>query len=460
MESNLLMKRKIIKLMLFFLMGMFVFTIISNTLYTFLLPKVQVEKVKLGMVETRIVTTGKIGLDEITTKSEKSILKSAIAGQIMMSQLEEGQEVKSGEELLVVKKIETESERAQREVEKVEIQIEKEELLRQKQVLLDTKEKEEKELLIKKEASSQKLDNYELLSIEEEIRMQETTFNLNKKLYNEELLAKEEYDASKEKLSLLYLKKVDKEKEITNKNKEEIKNLEENLLDAIGKIAEIQGKIILNEAKRIAKEETVVEEKIISPINGYIYELNVKNGDMITSTDQIISVVPVDIKEQLIFNVPTKQADKISVGQDVNWLWNNNKERAVVVKKSYNVEADTMKITCEIDKELLSSLALGYKEYKSVDVEIVTNSENYNLIVPNSAIISEGAGNYVYSVEEVKGLFNTSYVVHKRQVFILKTGDTTSAIEGSIMENDQVIKSTNKALKDGIEVMCKLEVGG
>ena len=85
-------------------------------------------------------------------------------------------------------------------------------------------------------------------------------------------------------------------------------------------------------------------------------------------------------------------------------------------------------------------------------MEITNSSEPYDLLVSNSAIVKESAQNYIYTIEEIQGNFETSYRVHKTLVTIIKEGNTTSAVSGVLKAQDEIVKSTTKPLSEGLEV--------
>lgn len=62
-----------------------------------------------------------------------------------------------------------------------------------------------------------------------------------------------------------------------------------------------------------------------------------------------------------------------------------------------------LRISCEVDKDIIEKFDLESKSYKRVMVEVVNSFGPYNLIVSNSAVITDLGKSYIYVIEESEG---------------------------------------------------------
>ena len=126
------LKKKIIKAGIVFLGIVLFFTIVSKTIYTFLLPTVQVGRPSSGRIQEKILSSGKVGHDAQLIKAKQVKVQSEIEGKVTACYTEEGKHVKAGEALFELTGTLEESVAKQQEQQRREISINKESLAREK----------------------------------------------------------------------------------------------------------------------------------------------------------------------------------------------------------------------------------------------------------------------------------------------------------------------------------------
>lgn len=451
-EERTAFKKKMIQGVGIFLGVVLLFTVLAKTIYTFLLPQVTVEKINSGMIENKILAEGRVGQDSQIIKSRMVDVKAPIEGVISECFIEENQVVKQGEVLFVIKIEKTEREKVSEQMQIAEIAINQSSIEREKNEYIEKQEEMTKKLTDKK-GELQKIDkSYELVQIERQIQDKEAEVKVNEELYKEELIAKQDYEKSREDLLLLRKQEEELKKAEEEKKKSELQSLEESLRNIQSQLALLDEKMALEKNKRVAMESDGSEFTIISPIDGMIYEMNVAVGATVLVNDKLAAVVPKDIPVILSFEVAEKDLAQVEIGGTISWTINESKNKATIVKRNMNEVSGNVIVTCEIDADLAKDLISDCKTYRSVDVEMICTSEPYELLVSNSAIVREGTEAYVYTIEEIEGMFETTYRVHKNNVSIIKEGNFISAITGSLQEKVQIIKTTSKPLSEGIEV--------
>lgn len=191
-----------------------------------------------------------------------------------------------------------------------------------------------------------------------------------------------------------------------------------------------------------------------SPVDGIVYELKIGEGVVAAQGEELMVIIPNKIPITLAFSLEQEMADKLEIDSKVIWTKEQSDKSAKVVKKTYDQEKENTVITCEVEQQLVADWVTDYKTYKSVDVNIRTQSERYACTVPTSAINFEESNAFIYTLKEEDTIFEKKYRVIKQQVSVIYEGDEKSAIEG-LSEGMPIVAATNKELKDKMEVSLK-----
>ena len=153
--------------------------------------------------------------------------------------------------------------------------------------------------------------------------------------------------------------------------------------------------------KFIGLDDTKIEEgkfseffSIISPLNGYISQINVTLGQY---TDQQINLAEIyDVSRlQLRVSVFEKDLDKIKENQKITFtlLSNAGKSYSATVKSiGKNVNSDSKTILCFADIDDMKSVNFVNNAY--VEAMIITNNDSVTA-VPEESIIKSGGNNYL-----------------------------------------------------------------
>lgn len=452
METTTKFKALMRKTILIFLGIMLVFTMLSKTIYNFLLPVVKVEVLDKGKIETKLILEGKAGLDEKLIEKNRLKIEAPIGGQILECSIEEGQKVKQGEVLFIIEEENSKVKKLEKELERSKLLLEKESLLRQIQaideeiamVLQDYEKQQEK--------INQITEDEELVELQEIIKKQEKEVALNQELYRIGAISKESYEESHSKWEGLKRKETNlKESKIENLEEEAHKfKLKEKTL--INQRLELDKQSILNE-KQMLMEDAKVDKKVVrAPISGYIYSFNISKQSLVEKGEVVGSIVSEGIPYRINFQVSSTQAKKIEVGDKVKWTLEQRKNDAVVFEKLKDKEEGMYTISCSILESLQKDIEEDRDFYTDLLVEVIQESGPYDQIVPNSAVIKQGGNNYIFIMEKQEGIWETAYKVRRVSCILLKEGDFNTAISTNIPNDAEIITRTSKPLKDGMAV--------
>ena len=455
MEHTNLRKKRMIKITVIFLMVILGFTVLSRTIYELLLPQVTITKVSSGRVENKFLTTGQIGKDALTVKSKKVAVKTPESGIMTKCFVEEGETITKGQPLFTITLEKDQKEEAQADYNKAEIEITLEGIQKEIEEKVDKKARIEKNIADKKAEIEKDEKSYDVIELENQIKDKTEEMMLNKQLLEIGAVAESTYKQSEEELLLLKKKQEQLERDEKEKKRADLLEVEEELESLESEIDDLKAREILEDKKMTTMVQLEKEITVVSPISGIIYEVNLAEGIEVGKGEEVVEIIPQEIAVTLTLRVDQQQADQIKMKQEVTWTLNREEHQGAVVKKTYDSENDQIIITCELSDEDISNLALDNKTYKTVDIHIDSQSEEYDQLVNNAALVREDRQTYVYTIKEDKKPFEVKYFVYKVPVTVINEGDMVSAVSSELSYNQDIIKTTSKPLRDGMEVSRK-----
>lgn len=449
------LKKKIIRITVSFLIVMLGCTALARTIYELLLPQVTLSSVSEGRIEKKFLSTGQIGRDALAIEKEKVTIKVPKNGRMTKCFIEEGESVTKGQSLFTITLETDKKEEAQTDYDKAELEINLRQTRNELAEKKDKKSRLEQEAAEKRAKLKETEEDYDVIEIDSQIESKIQEMLLNKQLFKEGAVSASTYKQSEKEVQLLQEKKEQLQKDAKEKKEDELTKVEEELESLQLEIEGLEAKEELEVKKMDTMLETETEMTVVSPINGVIYEVDLAEGTEAGQGDAAMIILPSDIAVTLTLNVDQQQADQLQMKQQVNWILNQEKHQAEVVKKTYDSEKNQMIITCALTEADINELALDYKTYKTVEISIESQSEKYDQVVDNSAIVREDNKTYVYTIEQEEKLFEVKYFVYKEPVTVIKEGDTVSAVSGHLSTNQKVIKTMSKPLNNGMEVSKK-----
>ena len=455
MEKLQSIKPKLIKGILLFLGFIFVCTLLSRSIYEYLLPVVSITKVREGSVEVVHLGDGKIGLDEEALKAKQAVLLPSIGGQVVEVYKAEGEKVQKGEAICKIQQGDYETSLKNKELDLAKTTFEKERLVGE----IEGKEAEQKRLLEAYTAKQKELEEVDTCSqvvdLEEAIKSQEALVSVNEKLYSSNLLATKSYEDEKAKLVRLQKELKEKKESLQEELKEKLATLQKDKEEVDRSLAKLKNDYSLEEKKEEIEKDKSLIETLISPIDGYVYSLNVAAGAYVERNDKLVVIAPYDLTYNLSFPLEDEVAEEVQMGQQVEFVFAERPYEAKVIKKKFQEETGKTLVSCELAEKVLQKMDLEMGSFKIVSVQIVNKSNTYPMTVDNSAIRSVYSEHYVWVIEESEGIGRTIYKVREVPVTILEEGDYKSALSGNIDRDAQLVNGYRGTLEDGQEVNLK-----
>lgn len=238
---------------------------------------------------------------------------------------------------------------------------------------------------------------------------------------------------------------------------EEVSKLQDELNDLVSKITDISNlETMLND---ISSAQTVVNDKqkkvneleekagataIYADITGTITAINVSSGKKIQSQDVMV-LQPKGQGYYMTMSVTTEQSRNVSVGDRASlvnsWYYN---DLDIVLESIRPDKTDPAKM-----KQLTFSVTGDVTAGQNLSISVGQKSQNYDCIVPNSAIKEDNNGKFILIVESKSSPLGNRYVATRVDVQVVASDDTQSAVSGALTGWEYVITTSTKPLQAG-----------
>jgi len=221
-------------------------------------------------------------------------------------------------------------------------------------------------------------------------------------------------------------------------------------LEAI-KVRELKRQI--EEAKEAVEkfEKEGNKSEVIAPVAGIVTEINASPGDSVTPGDILMKIEDVSRGYSLNFPVSSEQASRVNVGDmgevDRGW-WGGWEELRATLSSIRNDPQNP-----QTGRILHFTIAGEVKSGDQLNITIAQRTENYSIIVPNSAIRSDTNGDFVLVVMSRSSPLGNRYIATRVDVNILASDDVNTAVSGALSSwGDFVIRTSSVPIEPGMQV--------
>lgn len=186
---------------------------------------------------------------------------------------------------------------------------------------------------------------------------------------------------------------------------------------------------------------------ITSDISGTVTTINVTSGKTIQSQDVMI-LQPEGQGFFMTFSVTNDQAKTLSIGDKASlvnsWYYNDLDIVLQSIKPDKSDPSQRKMLTFTVNGDA----TVG----QNLSVSVGQKSQNYDLIVPNSAIKEDNNGKFILIVQSKSSPVGNRYIATRVDVQVLASDDTQSAISGAISGWEYVITTSSKPINPGDQV--------
>lgn len=229
----------------------------------------------------------------------------------------------------------------------------------------------------------------------------------------------------------------------------QLDNLE--LSKMANEIAELEAKLEELSGGEKDAEGNVTGGQIVSEVNGVVKEINVTAGN---NTDPATAVMTIEVPDRgytVSMNVTNEQAQKVTIGDTAEistGYWGSSGLSGKLVGIRNNTEAGQSGGKQLVFDVTGSEITSGTQ----VSVSIGQRSQNYDTIVPNSALRSDSNGSFVLVIVAKSSPLGNRFVATRVDVTELAKDDVNTAVSGGLSAYDMVLTTATKPVEDGMLV--------
>ncbi len=223
------------------------------------------------------------------------------------------------------------------------------------------------------------------------------------------------------------------------------------LVSSIGSITELTAaQDAINEAQNNVdkyQEQTGASE-VTSPINGTILSINVSSGKKTSTDDAVVVIQPEGMGYTMKFSLENDKAKTVSIGDPAevtnSWWYSDVTGSVATIRPDPSDPNKKKEITLNLD----GSLTAG----QSLTMSISSKTQNYDLVVPSSALHDGNNGKYILVIESKSSPLGNRYYANKYDVEVLANDDTQTAISAALSGYEYVVTTASKPIEPGAQV--------
>ena len=222
------------------------------------------------------------------------------------------------------------------------------------------------------------------------------------------------------------------------------------LADQAKEIQKVRDQIAELSAGETNEDGTVTGGTITSEVNGIVKTINVTAGG---NTDPATAIMTIEVPDRgytVSITVTSDQASKVTVGDSATiqtgyWGGSDLQGRLIGIRNDPTNPQTSRLLVFEVTGDSIESGT-------QVSVSIGQRSQNYDLIVPNSAVRSDANGSFVLMMTSKSSPLGTRYQATRVDVQVVASDDVNSAVTGAIVAYDYVITNSTAPIEDGMYV--------
>lgn len=199
---------------------------------------------------------------------------------------------------------------------------------------------------------------------------------------------------------------------------------------------------------KLSSGEAIYE--ITANAAGVVSSINAVAGKTTVPDETLMVIDQTDRGFTLSFSVTTQQAQKVKVGDKAevstsSWWFDGVIDATLTGISANPTDPKNSKI---LNFTITGDVSGG----DQLTLSIGERSQNYDLIVPKSALRTDSNGTYVLLMEQKASALGNRYYATRVDVEVIASDDTQSAVSGGLSSGDFVITSSSKPVEAGDQV--------
>ncbi len=205
----------------------------------------------------------------------------------------------------------------------------------------------------------------------------------------------------------------------------------------------------ITEQEQLVKklESKSVGAEIKAQVAGKITELPFVAGEEASQGSTVAKIEMTDKGYTLEITVSTEQAKKVKVGDEaeIQYFWYGDAKAVLRSIKSDTSNPAKNKILCF---EITGDVTPG----QTLQVAMGAKGQQYDTIVPNSAIREDNNGKFVLTVVAKSSPLGNRYTAQRVDIEVIASDDTSSAVSGGLFGGEFIITTATKPIESGMQV--------
>ena len=200
--------------------------------------------------------------------------------------------------------------------------------------------------------------------------------------------------------------------------------------------------------KELAELSGGEDNQITANVGGIIESIAYTAGSTAVKDDILCTIQVPDMGYSLSFSVTNEQARRLRVGDSAsvtNYYWGSE-----ITATLTNIKTDPK--NPQNSKLLTFDLSGDVNAGSELTISVGQKSQNYDIIIPNSAIRTDSNGSYVLTVEAKNSPLGNRYIAQRVDIEVIAADDVNSAVTGDLSNGDFVITTSNKPVQKGDQV--------
>lgn len=193
-------------------------------------------------------------------------------------------------------------------------------------------------------------------------------------------------------------------------------------------------------------EANSTDAKITAEVAGQISSLTVSAG-METSVGQTLcEIIVTDLGYSCEITLSAEQSKRVRVGDSVeitNSWWSDTSGTIVAIRNDPRNPGSQKIATIELTGDVVAG--------QNLSLTIGERGQNYDAVVPNSAIREDNNGKFVLVVEAKSSPLGNRYIARRYDVEVLASDDTNSAVSG-LLGSEFIITTSSAPITGGNQV--------
>lgn len=222
--------------------------------------------------------------------------------------------------------------------------------------------------------------------------------------------------------------------------------------------ADINAELDLSKAtKDIANKKAEIEKlkenstgaAITAPVAGTVTNLTYVAGET-TKPEEAAAVIQVEGKGYTMsVSVTNEQAKKVQVGDTAelqnSWYYEDVQVVLTAIRPDPDNPTQNKQLVFNVTGE-------GVQAGQALNISVGQRSQEYEFVVPNSAVREDNNGKFILIVESRSGPLNNRYIATRVDVDVLASDDTNTAISAALYGYEYVITTSTKPVEAGRQV--------